>query len=104
MNKPSKQWQQNRRATLDRARRQVIGPMQPITPLFVATVLLYSAGFVRLNILAETGQNYTWLDALQILGTAGSGLLLLILSGAVMTLGFMSKRLAKVAQGSEGTH
>lgn len=104
MNKPSKQWQQIRRATLERARRQVIDPMQPLTTLFVATVLLYSAGFVRLNILAKTGQNYTWLDALQILGTAVSSLLLLILSGAVMTLGFMSMRLAKVAQGSETAH
>lgn len=104
MNEPSKQWQQIRRATLDRARRQVIDPMQPLITLFVATVLLYSAGFVRLNILAETGQNYTWLDALQILGTAVSGLLLLILSGAVMTLGVMSMRLAKMAQGSEGAH
>ncbi|WP_439104535.1 hypothetical protein [Celeribacter marinus] len=104
MNKPSKKWQQIRRATLDRVRRQVITPMQPITTLFVATVLLYSAGFVRLSILAETGQTYTWIDALQILGTAVSGLLLLILSGAVMTLGFMSMRLAKVAQGSEGAH
>ena len=104
MNKPSKQWQQIRRATLDRARRQVIDPMQPITTLFVATVLLYSAGFVRLNTLAETGQNYTWLDALQILGTAVSGLLVLILSGAVLTLGFISMRLEKVTQGSEGAH
>ncbi|MFT6451746.1 MAG: hypothetical protein ACJA06_001232 [Halocynthiibacter sp.] len=104
MKKPSKQWQQARRATLDRARRQVIDPMQPLTTLFVATFLLYSAGFVRLNMLAETGQNYTWLDALQILGTAVSGLLLLILSGAVMTLGIMSMRLAKVAQGSERAH
>ena len=102
MNKPSNEWQQVKHATLDRARRQVIDPMQPITTLFVATVLLYSAGFVRLNILAETGQNYTWLDALQILGTAVSGLLVLILSGAVMTLGFMSMRLEKVAQGCEG--
>ena len=98
MNEPSKQWQQIRRATLDRARRQVIDPMQPLITLFVATVLLYSAGFVRLNMLAETGQNYTWLDALQILGTAVSGLLLLILSGAVMTLGFVSTRLGVVAR------
>ena len=104
MNKPSKQWQQIRRATLDRVRRQVITPIQPLTTLFVATVLLYSAGIVHLNILVETGQNYTWLDALQILGTAVSGLLLLILSGAVITLGFISMRLAKVAQGSEGAH
>ena len=104
MNEPSKQWQQTRHATLDRTRRQVIDPMQPVTTLFVATVLLYIAGFVRLNMLAETGQNYTWLDALQILGTAVSGLLLLILSGAVMTLGFMSMKLEKVAQGSEGAH
>ncbi|MEM5469856.1 MAG: hypothetical protein ACSHWZ_18795 [Sulfitobacter sp.] len=104
MNEPSKQWQQIRRATLDRVRRQVIDPMQPLTTLFVTTVLLYSAGFVRLNMLAETGQNYTWLDALQILGTAVSGLLLLILSGAVMTLGFMSTKLAKVAQGNEAAH
>ena len=104
MNKPSKEWQQVRHATLDRVRRQVIDPMQPITSLFVATFLLYSAGFVRLNILAETGQNYTWLDALQILGTAVSGLLLLILSGAVLTLGFMSMMLEKVAHGSEEAH
>jgi hypothetical protein len=104
VNKPSKEWQQLRHATLDRVRRHVIDTLQPITTLFVATVLLYSAGFVRLNVLAETGQNYTWLDALQILGTAVSGLLVLILSGAVMTLGFMSMRLEKVTQGSEGAH
>lgn len=104
MNKPSKEWQQIRRATLDRVRRQVIDSMQPITTLFVAAFLLYSAGFVRLNILAETGQNYTWLDALQILGTAVSGALLLILSGAVLMLGFISMRLEKVTRGSEGAH
>ena len=104
MNKPSKQWQQVKHATLDRVRRQVIDSMHPITTLFVATFLLYSAGFVRLNILAKTDQTYTWIDALQILGTAVSGLLLLILSGAVMTLGFVSMRLEKVAHGSEGAH
>lgn len=96
MNKPSKEWQQLRHATLDRVRRQVIDSMHPITTLFVASCTVYLAGLIRFNFLADAGRDYTWFDALQILATAGSGLLLLILSGAIVTLGVVSTRLETV--------
>ena len=96
MNKPSKEWQQVKHATLDRARRQLDRAMNPITTAFVVTCTVYISGLIRFNFLTDTGRDYTWFDALQILATAGSGLFLLILSGAVVALGVVSARLETV--------
>ena len=100
MNKPSKEWQQVKHATLDRVRRQLDGAMNPITTAFIASCTVYLAGLIRFSFLTDTGRDYTWLDALQILATAGSGLLLLILSGAVVALGVVSARLETVTSES----
>lgn len=96
MNKPSKEWQQVKHATLDRVRRQLDGAKNPITTAFIASCTVYLAGLIRFNFLTDTGRDSTWLDSLQILATAGSGLLLLILSGAVVALEFLSSKFKNI--------
>jgi len=76
--------------------------MSLVNLAFTASCTVYFAGLFCFNFLTDTGGDYAWFDALQILATAGSRLFLQILSGAVMTLGVVSVKLETVTSASLG--
>ncbi len=96
MQKPSDQWKKLRRATLERARRNVIDPLEPLHTVLLAASALYLIGFFRLSF---TGQPYefTWISGAAIFVVALSGLLVPILTGSVLTLQFIHRKLETLA-------
>ena len=96
MQKPSDKWIRLRRAALERARRTVIDPLQPLYAIFAAVSLIYLSGFGRFTLFPKTVGDYSWFDAVQVISTALSGLMLPVLAGSIIILGFVSRRLEKL--------
>lgn len=92
MEKPSKQWQLTRCATLERAQRATIDPLQPIYTVFAILSAVYLGGVSRFTFFSVRGGEYSWFDTAQVISTALSGLLLPFLAGSVLILSVISKR------------
>lgn len=96
MNKASKNWRLLKRATLERAQRSAIDPLQPIYTLFAILTAIYLGGVSRFTFFSVRDGNYTWFDAFQLVSTALSGLLLPVLAGSVLILCLVSRRIERL--------
>ncbi|UWR22623.1 hypothetical protein [Sulfitobacter sp. S190] len=91
MKKPSNKWKKLRRAALERARRNIVEPLEPLHMVLLATNALYLIGFLRLTFAGQP-YDFTWISGAGILAMAFFGLLVPILTGSVLTLHFASRR------------
>ena len=95
MQKPSDQWKKLRRVTLERTRRNIVEPLEPLHLVLLATSALYLIGFLRLTFAGQP-YDFTWISGAGILTMALSGVLVPILTGSVLTLHFTSRRLDRL--------
>ena len=98
MQKPSDQWKKLRRAALERARRNMIEPLEFVHLALLGASVLYLAGFLRLNLFGQTGE-FSLASGAFILLAAAAGLLVPVLTGSVLTLRFADRRLARLIGG-----
>lgn len=98
MEKPSKKWQLTRCATLERAQRAAIDPLQPIYTVFAILSAVYLGGISRLTFFSVRDGDYSWFDAVQVISTALSGLLLPVLAGSVVVLCFISTKIERLVR------
>lgn len=96
MDKPSKNWQAVRQATLDRARRRAIEPLVPLYTIYACVCMCYLAGFLRFQFF-EISTEFQWITALQLLIVVISGALVPVLTGSVLATHFSDSRLQKLA-------
>ena len=96
MKNASKNWHLIRRATLERAQRAALDPLQPLYTLFAILTAINLGGVSRFTFFPVRDGDYSWLDALQVLSTALSGLMLPVLAGSVLVLCVASKRIEKL--------
>jgi hypothetical protein len=96
MNGPSKNWKRIRLAVLERAHRVTIEPLETLSTIYVAVCVYYFVGFLRFKYFDHTA-TFTPIESVQIVTVALSGLLILPLTGSVLTLHFASQRLKKLA-------
>lgn len=95
MQQPSKNWKNIRRAVLARAQRTVVEPLSPLYDIYLGVVALYLAGFLHFNFVDDSS-GFTWLTACFLIGVAVAGALIPVLTGAVLTLHFASKRMERL--------
>ncbi|WP_299047234.1 hypothetical protein [uncultured Tateyamaria sp.] len=98
MQKPSDQWKKLRCAALERARRNMIEPLEVVHLALLGASALYLAGFLRLNLFAQTDE-FSWASGAFVLVAATAGLLVPVLTGSVLTLRFADRRLARLIGG-----
>ena len=91
MQKPSDQWKKLRRATLERARRKTIEPLEFVHFTLLGASALYLAGFLRLSFFNQPGE-YTLIAGGFVLAVAFAGFLVPFLTGSALTLHFAGKR------------
>jgi len=95
MQKPSDNWKKVRRAALERARRNMIGPLEVIHLALLGASALYLAGFLRFNLFGQTG-DFSLASGAFVLLVAVAGLLVPVLTGSALTLHFTDRRLGKL--------
>lgn len=95
MQKPSDQWKKLRRAALERARRNMIEPLEVVHLALLSASGLYLAGFLRLNLFGQNGE-FSLASGAFILLVAAAGLLVPVLTGSALTLHFTDRRLGKL--------
>ncbi|WP_299147251.1 hypothetical protein [uncultured Tateyamaria sp.] len=95
MQKPSDQWKKLRRAALERARRNMIEPLEVVHLALLGASALYLAGFLRLNLFGQTDEFSLASGAFVLLAAAG-GLLVPVLTGSALTLHFADRRLGQL--------
>ena len=95
MQRPSEKWKKLRSAALERARRNVIEPLEVVHLALVGASALYLAGFLRLNVFGQTGE-FSMASGAFILLAAAGGLLVPVLTGSALTLHFADRRLGKL--------
>ena len=95
LEKPSKKWQNLRRATLERVRRTTIEPLTPLYVIYVGVCVCYLTGFLRFQFF-DHSSDLGWITAAQLLIAAFAGTLVPVLTGSVLTLHFTHRRLDKL--------
>jgi hypothetical protein len=95
MNGPSKNLKNMKRAALERAQRTAVEPFEALYTIYVAVCVYYFVGFLRFKYFDHT-TTFTLIESVQIVTVALSGLLILPLTGSVLTLHFASQRLKKL--------
>lgn len=95
MQKPSDQWKKLRRAALERARRNMIEPLEAVHLALLGASALYLAGFLRLNLFGQNGE-FSLVSGAFILLVAAAGLIVPVLTGSALTLHFADRRLGKL--------
>lgn len=98
MKKPSKKWWRLKQATLERAQRTAIDPLQPLYTLFAILTAVYLGGVSRFTFFSVRDGDYTWFDTVQVVSTALSGLLLPVLAGSVVVLCFISTKVEQLVR------
>jgi hypothetical protein len=97
MQKPSDQWKKLRRAALDRARRNIVEPLEPIHTTLLVASAIYLIGYLRLTFAVQPPE-FTWFSGAFIFAVALSGLLVPFLTGSVITLQFAERRFTKLIE------
>lgn len=95
MQKPRDQWKKLRRAALERARRNMIEPLEVVHLALLGASALYLAGFLRLNLFYQNGE-FSLASGAFVLLVAVAGLLVPVLTGSALTLHFTDRRLGKL--------
>ena len=95
MRKPSDQWKKLRRAALERARRNMIEPLEVIHLALLGASALYLAGFLRLHLFGQTGE-FSLASGVFVLLVAAAGLLVPVLTGSAVTLHLADRRLGQL--------
>ncbi|WP_299502481.1 hypothetical protein [uncultured Roseobacter sp.] len=98
MQKPSDHWKKLRRAALERARRNMIEPLEVVPLALLGASALYLVGFLRLNLFGQNGE-FSLASGAFVLLAAAAGLLVPVLTGSVLTLRFADRRLARLIGG-----
>lgn len=96
MEKSSKNWQDLRRATLERARRKAVEPLVPLYTIYAGVCACYLVGFLRFQFF-DHGAAFSWITAAQVLVVAVAGALVPVLTGSVLTLHFTHRKLDALA-------
>lgn len=92
MKKPTRKWHCGRIAVLDRAKRAVIEPLEILYTIHFAVCVYYLVGFLQFKFIRDVG-TLTTVEGAQLLSVSAAGILVPILTGAVMTLRIASGRL-----------
>ncbi|MCC5970160.1 MAG: hypothetical protein JJU15_09430 [Pararhodobacter sp.] len=95
MERPSKNWQDARRAALERARRTVIDPLTPLHTVYFVACVCYLVGLVRFQFF-DPSAGFTWITATQLLIVAIAGAVVPILTGSVLTLHLANRKLQRL--------
>jgi len=95
MNGPSKKWLRVRRATLDRAERMIVNPLEPLFTIYALVCAFYVVGSFQIRFF-EHAPGFTWIEAIHILAVATAGILVPVLTGSILTLHFTSRRLERL--------
>lgn len=98
MNKASKRWNMLRHSVLERIRREMIEPFEPLYLTFLGTSVFYLIGLGQLS-LAQQPTEYSVLAAISIIAIATAGLALPFLTGAVLTLRAADRKLERLQRG-----
>ena len=91
MQPPSDNWKKLRRASLERARRNMIEPLEAVYAALLVVSALYLVGFLSLTFASQPGE-YTLLAGAYISIVAVAGVLVPILTGSALTLRFADRR------------
>lgn len=92
MEKASENWRRTRRAVLERAQRTTIDPLSPLYNIYLGVSALYLVGFLHFKFFGF-GTDFTWLNTFLIVCVAVAGALVTVLTGSVLILHFVSKKL-----------
>ena len=92
MQPPSDNWNRIRRAALERAQRTTIDPLSPIYDLYLGVCAVYFAGFLHFKFFSS-GTDFSLFAACLLICVGLAGALVPVLTGAVLTLHFASRRL-----------
>lgn len=92
-----KKWQQMRQAVLERTRRTVFQPLEPLFTIYVFVCACYLAGFVRFSFF-DYPTDFSWATALQIIAIVTTGIFIPFLTGAVLMLYFSIRRLDRLVR------
>lgn len=95
MQKPNDNWKRIRRAALERAQRTAIDPLSPLYDLYLGVCAVYLAGFLYFHSF-ERGTEFSWFTAWIIICVAVAGALVPVLTGSILTLHFVSKKLERL--------
>ncbi len=98
MQEPSENWKKLRRASLERARRLAVEPLEALFTIHVAVCLYYVVGCLCLQFF-DQGPTFSALEAVQLLSVAAAGILVPVLTGSVLTLHFADRRLRRLTSG-----
>ena len=98
MNKASKRWNMLRHSVLERTRREVIEPLDPLYPILLGTSVFYLIGLGRLSLAQQTAE-YSVLATTLIFVIAAAGFALPFLTGAVPTLCAADRKLERLQRG-----
>jgi len=98
VNKASERWNMLRHSVLERTRREVIEPLDPLYPILLGTSVFYLVGLGRLS-LAQQPTEYSVLAAIMIFAIATAGLALPFFTGAVLTLRATDRKLERLQRG-----
>lgn len=95
MQPPSDSWKRIRQAALERAHRITIDPLSPLYNIYMGVSALYLAGFLHFNFF-DYSTEFTWFKACLIICVAVAGALVPLLTGSVLTLHFVSRKLERL--------
>ncbi len=98
MNRSSKRWNMLRHSVLERTRREVIEPLDPLYPILLGTSVFYLIGLGRLSLAQQTAE-YSVLATTLIFAIASAGFALPFLTGAVLTLCAADRKLERFQRG-----
>lgn len=98
MQEPSENWKRLRRASLERARRIAVEPLETLFTIHLAVCLYYIVGCFCLQFLDQS-PTFSALEAVQLLSVAAAGILVPVLTGSVLTLHFADRRLKRLTNG-----
>ena len=91
MQRPSDNWNKLRKASLERARRNMIEPLEPVYLASLGANALYLVGFLNLS-FADQPSEYTLLSGAFISIVALAGVLVPFLTGSALTLRLADQR------------
>jgi len=91
MQRPSEIWNKLRKASLERARRNLIEPLEPVYLALLGASALYLAGFLNLTFAGQPSE-YTLFSGACISIVALAGVLVPFLTGSALTLRLTDQR------------
>ena len=97
MIKPSRNWKRMRHSVLERTKRTVFQPLEPLFTIYACVCVCYLAGFVRFKFF-DYPTDFTWITVLQITVVVISGIFIPFLTGSVLMLYFSSRRLDRLVR------